>query len=62
MPAQAGIHGALASPDWIARLTRSMTRMILSVMLRVVAASRERARDSRLREHDDLFEFCGPTT
>ncbi len=42
IPEQAGIHGALASADWIPRLTRGMTRMICPAMLRVVAASRER--------------------
>ncbi len=68
IPAQAGIHGALASAEWIPRLTRGMTRMtppcagmtrmIPPVMLRVVAASRECSMDSLLRGNDELFEFC----
>jgi hypothetical protein len=33
--------------------------MIRPVMLRVVAASRERTMDSRLRGNDNLFAFCG---
>jgi hypothetical protein len=32
--------------------------MICPVMLRVVAASKEHSKDSRLRGNDDLFEFC----